>query len=707
MPGAQDPHEARVTATDEAQAVRPPEIRRDPPERIARALLPACAGVWTAAEIMHLAAWPGPAGVALGTLGVAGLTYGTCAHKWGRRKNGRAHARHVLAGITLAGGWMTAAAGPGPLGMPYHLLTGTWAAGALIGWWWLRRHELVVAAREWRQARMEWLATCRRWGLGGSHLLHHERTRLGERMIVNVKGTGKRASQFAHGDVAERIAEERNLPPGRVLVRPHRLAGRVEISIRELDPWANPIPHPVLCEDPEITMAVPCSARKPAEVGQDPETGRVLPLPLWDERGGKNVSIVGQKGAGKTVLLNCASERVTAASDALMIRVNLSIKGLAEARRWGPACHLTAFGRQQRSRALRVLRVVNKIIEWRSQQEYDTDVFVPSADDPLIVVIMDEIDAAASVPAIRQELEDIASKGREYGVTLIRAGQRGTAEWTGGGNVRANDDVFCLGMVNRAGEAMHAAGNLGLAMPDMATYGEGHGGVWVIAETGGDQHTGRTFMLKNPPDIARIVAERAHYQPELKAELKAFLGESYEILLSTDIYAQWARGQQEPALAAAAPRPDADPGGTAPAHAGMAVATLDHLDWNAEESLDPELRDRLRRMDERNAETRRLIEETAAMPQPDISHEDQIAHAAARWQALGEATDIPDDKREKLLALLAAGTTISEVARTLEVTKWTARTYLERLRTEGRVRIEGERKAARWLLAESDGGDAS
>src|SRR6202012_1148597 len=118
--------------------------------------------------------------------------------------------------------------------------------------------------------------------------------------------------------------------------------------------------------------------------------------------------------------------------------------------------------------------------------------------------MMDEIDAATQVPAIRQLLENVASKGREYGVSLVRAGQRGTAEWTGGGNIRANDDVFCIGMVNRRGEMMHAAGDLGLTMPDMASYGEGHGGVWVIAETGGDQHVGRTFMLKGPPDIAEI-----------------------------------------------------------------------------------------------------------------------------------------------------------------------------------------------------------
>jgi len=137
------------------------------------------------------------------------------------------------------------------------------------------------------------------------------------------------------------------------------------------------------------------------------------------------------------------------------------------------------------------------------------------------------------------------------------------------------------------------------------------------------------------------------------------------------------------------------------------VTGLDAYDREAEDFLDDDMRTRLRKMGERNDQTRRTIAETAAMPQPDISHEDQVAHAAARWKQLGEATDVPDDAREVLLRLLGAGTTIREVAETLEVTKWTARTYLERLRTEGLVRMEGERRTARWLLAEPGSGDGS
>ena len=93
-------------------------------------------------------------------------------------------------------------------------------------------------------------------------------------------------------------------------------------------------------------------------------------------------------------------------------------------------------------------------------------------------------------------------------------------------------------------EAMHAAGDLGLQLPDMAEYGEGQQGVWAIADLSAGGHlTGRSFKLSEPGDIRRIVAERAGHQPDLQPELKAFLGKSYEELLSTDVYARWARGQ--------------------------------------------------------------------------------------------------------------------------------------------------------------------
>lgn len=236
------------------------------------------------------------------------------------------------------------------------------------------------------------------------------------------------------------------------------------------------------------------------------------------------MNIVGIKGAGKTVLLSNISERVTKAGDALLIRINISIKGDAERTLWGPACHLTALGPREKGRALKVLRVLAGIVEWRSRQPKITANWVPSPGDPQLILVIDEIDPLTEIQACREVLKHLSSKGREFGVTTVRAGQRGTAEWTGGGDVRANDDVFCLGKVNRGAEAMHAAGEIGLQLPNMAEYGEGRDGVWAFAELDGSHEAGRTFNPSEPADIRRIVAGRAYQQRELKPELKTFLG---------------------------------------------------------------------------------------------------------------------------------------------------------------------------------------
>src|SRR6185437_9326820 len=242
----------------------PPALRRKPAERAARAVLPACAGGWTAAEIMHATGIPW-LDIGLGTAAVAGVAYGKGA-------------RGGAAWLATAGAWTALAAKLGPLADPglYYPVTTSWAVLSFCGWRWARSHPLVVSAREKRQASMDWLGKRDRWGLSRTHLLDWEPTRLGEKYTVDVRGSGRRASQIVHSDVAERIAEDELLPPSRVRIRRHRLAGRVEISVRHIDPWAKPIPHPVLAEDPEIDLSGSYSIRRPAVVGQDPETGTPL-----------------------------------------------------------------------------------------------------------------------------------------------------------------------------------------------------------------------------------------------------------------------------------------------------------------------------------------------------------------------------------------------------------------------------------------------
>lgn len=647
-----------------------------------RVVLPASAAVWTAAEVLHLAQ-VSAVDPALVSAAVSGIIYGT-------------RARPATGLAVAAGAWLTASTMTGPLAGPYDALTLLWAAMVAAGLIIIHRHEAVKAAKEWRTARLEWLGKSHRYGLGNSHLLEHERTRLGERRTYDVTETGKLASQVAAGSLAERIAQDEMLPRSRVQVRESRIAGRVEVSIRHKDPWKHPVTHPVLDPDPELELPVPCTIREPLPVGQDPETGHPLTLPVWDETGGKVIVIVGKRGAGKTVLLSCIRERLTAANDAFPLDINLS-KGL-EDDAWAPLMIATARGRPDRRKALRMLRIVHRIIDERGAIPREKATFVPGPAAPLVVVLVDEIDSLTvgndgMAAAIKAELTYIATKGRSEGITLIIAGQRGTAAWLGGSDLRSQLDIVCLGKVGRAGEIMHAAGDMGLVLPDMATYGEGHPGVWVIAEAGGDYEAGRTFDLHELTDIRKIAAARMRTgepgEPVTTLEPHLMHGETGRALakLLTDD----ARRPQPPA-ADPGPRQTEDSSG------------IGHLDQgHLEEALPDDLREQLARIDAKNDDTRRLATEAqqVAASTPHADPEKLRESAAERWRQAAEQEDFPEAARESLIAMLAGEWPgMRKAAERFGVSLWTLRCWLERLRLEGIAEVTGKKGGARWRLAD-------
>jgi hypothetical protein len=686
----------------------PPKLGKAPAERLAAAVLPAAGAAWTAGWAMHALGCPPPLDLGTASALLSALSWGAAGRGW-------APAR-LPAWLAVSGGWLTAADAIGPLRWwPAPVLSIAWAGIAIAASRAARGHDAVVAAREWREARADWLRRSHEWRLGGSHLLEFQRTRLGELYTVSTKGTGRRASHFVGRALEEVIAEAENLPLSRVRVMGHRLAGRIRISVRRVDPWADPLLHPLVCEEQEVELPAARTIRAPALVGQDPETGDVLEIPLWDVVGAKNVSVTGITRAGKGVLLDNLSEWATAAPDAMQVRINLSDKGYAEIDSWGPSCHLTAFGPDQKSRAAAVLKIVAGVIAWRARA-YKRGQYEPSPADPLIVVIVDESDEAAAVPDVRKGLDLVATKGGEYGVAYAHAGQRNTHDYNSA-KQRSQDTVRCTGAVNSQNEARHAAGNMAQSMPDMASYGEGRPGVWSIARNGAGQRTGRTWVFAETPaehgaEVERIAAERAFSQPELPAACREFLGETYEALLSTEVFARWARAR---GYADPDPETDGEAGGPAPAlpspgpgdgaQAAVPVAkgtVLTDEDplrrW--EMDMDDRERGRLDALAAKLGGVRQVIMETAAIPAPpEVPAGDLAALVAERWRRVGEAAEIPEGARRRLLEMLAEGTTGPRVAEALGVSKWTARTWLESLRNEGAVYLDGVKKAARWRLA--------
>lgn len=682
-------------------------MRQAPAERMS---LPAAGVTWGAAAILH-AAHVSDISTGAAVVLAAGVTYGV-THRLGfRRKHGADAAdqradtgRKAAAALALAGGWMALAARYGVLAGPHWAMSDAYLLATLAGYRALRNHGPVRDAREWRKAKGEWHGRAAQYGISGSHLLDYERTWLGERMLLDIRETGRKASSWIRGgDLAETVAEAEQLPETRVRVTGGGMAGRIRLSIRYADPWRKPLPHPVLEPVDGLDLPVPCSARHPLQVGYDPENGAALNVSVCTETGARNIAVVGMKGAGKSALLSCLRERLTACEDALVWDINVS--KAREDYAWAPACDLTAIGSAERDKALRILLCARYAIEWRSAQQRKTGDFVPSRTRPLIVIIADEIDELARgndnlAAALRKELAYISSKSRSEGVALVRAGQRGTADWMGGSDSRTQVDTFIIGMVSRLSEVNNAVGaEYAALLPDMARYGEGQPGVWAIGAPGMAPAVGRNFKLTEPEDLDRLATSRAGGGPALEPGLVAHMGEHYASLKGQG---QMAHGPAREEQSAAAGAGQGD-GPRAPV-AVLEETSLENLDWPMDEAaLPPDLRARMARLDETTARARKARDDGDAIEAalPDVDPEKLAAATRERWDMGAQETGpLPPEIREQLLAMMPSSG--REIARAFEpdITRHTVNIWLNRVRFESAARVVGKGRGALWMTTD-------
>lgn len=687
-------------------------MKAAPAERMS---LPAAGLAWTAAEILHAARVSGiGTGVAVGL--AAGVTYGV-THRLGFRKKHGADAadqradtgRKAAAALALAGGWMALAARYGVSAGPDWAMTDAYAAAALLGYRVLRNHGPVRDAREWRRAKADWHGRAAQYGITHSHLREYARTWLGESMLLDVRGTGRKASSWARGgDLAETIAEVEQLPVSRVHVTLPGIAGRIRLSIRYADPWGNPLPHPVLEAVEGLELPVPCSVRDPLQVGYDPETGGSLDLSVYGETGARNIAVVGMKGAGKSALLSCLRERLTACEDALVWDMNVS--KAREDYAWAPACDLTAIGSQEKERALRILLCARYVIEWRSAQPRRTADFVPDRLHPLIVIIADEIDELARgndnlSAAIRNELSYLSSKHRSEGVAIVRAGQRGTANWFGGSDSRSQVDTWVAGLLGRLSELNNAVGaEVAATLPDMTQYGEGRPGVWAIVVQDAAPAMGRSFKLTEPADLERLAASRAMGRPALEAGLAAHLGEHYAALKGHGPVAHEPAREDQAAAAGAS----ADGGGPHGPVAVLAETSLENLDWPMDETALPrDLRERMAELDATIGRARQAGADGDAIEAalPVVGPEKIAAASRERWDIGAQETGpLPPELNDQLIErLTGGGSSARKISGESGISRHTVNIGLNRLRFEGKARVVGKGQAARWMLtAEAD-----
>ena len=617
----------------------------------------------------------------VGDVALPAFIYGTVLHR-SRHKHSQDpdvaawRAGKAAFGALIAGTWCAVAARWGILAGPHGLASIIYWSTTAISYAIIRADEITRRKRDWRNEKARWHTQAANYGLTGSHLLEIENTRLGHRLLIDTVGTGKRASQLASRDIGERIAEHKRLPASRVQVTPDAIAGRLWVSVRLRDPWAHKILHPMLDAEPEIQLPARQSIMDPLIVGMDPETGKPLEVSLYDEEyGARGLLIIAMTGGGKTVLLNCIMERLTACVDVLVWDINLS--KAKENRRWADACDLTAHGPGERGKALQILRLALKTIEFRGNND-DTDdaIHMPTPEDPVIVLRVDEMDALHD-PVIKEIINKINSKKRSEGVALIEAGQRGTSSYGGTTDIRANFTSYAVAMTRTRNEQMYAAGDQGLVLPDMSSYGEGHPGVWAIGCIGADYQTGRTFYLKHLRDLAELAAARKP-AATLPVALRDHLGDAY-IRLKT---------------------------GQVPAHSvdpDQLPEWMTAVEAQLTSEMEPDLMEQMERMDRvraQNQQTGRELDQLAGEDMPEIKpeHADMVRAAKAeRRRQAAMSVEIPDAHRTRLLTILRGGQAATgDLAAALQVSRPTVWRYLDRLRAEGVVECRGKGRSSRW-----------
>ena len=527
----------------------------DPVARVPWATAPF---VWTAAEIMSFCHvnWMGPG---LVTFAAACVAYGKASRKAARSEFLELDGPELAAVYGLPGAWLTLATKFGPLpfiGPPVHdTLTFIFALMYGFGPIWLRRHEATIDRRnrkllaaqeaaERRAAEEAWEAKCEEWrklapkiGLGGSFLLKAEENENdSETWTIDLYGAGTLASSVNCRHAQEVLSGQKTdvlggwlVPRDRVEVRPHpQYAYYLLITFYRSERWSagadqGTLLHPMFTGelDTENRYAPLFPPRPsifdPIAIGADPETGEPMLLYLFDEaEGAHRILVLARSGGGKSMVLDTLRERITACEDAVLILVNLA-KG-TEDKWWEPLPAASALGgtgnldQATHDRALKILDFVHDVVMGGRPRTRGRRTHKPTPGEPVIVLMIDEVDATANDEERKRQLGEIASKCRSEGIVLIIGSQRPQDMYVGGGMVRSNLTDIVWGVL-RGNDLRQASGGLA-DLPDMNDYGQGNPGVFGIAalpmREGAPVQRGRAFFWGAPesPGLIKIVDER-------------------------------------------------------------------------------------------------------------------------------------------------------------------------------------------------------
>lgn len=656
-------------------------------------------GVWGLAAVLHEAGmtWQwGGAGTAVAVASAAAVAEWIATRPVEPWEEPPATIGPVEAALAtgLVGAWVTTAAEYGaPLwGGPHAWLTWLWALGATAGYYaWLRRHPAVLASlmrredgRTYAERKAFWDDLIRRLPQlsdgSGADVIDHIPTLVGEQVCLDTRGTGHMATEIRTKLIEERVGElwPKRIPRGRVDCWVDDYPGRIWITVRTKNPWKHPVVHPLL--DRRSIAAkffdAPPTCTRPLVIGLDPEDGEpfglggsgIIPagVPAWvPDQGGQVILVVSTKGGGKTNAINCLTAAATACDDMRVLQVNLTKPG--DARAWEPACPASALGRHALGRARAILTWVEHYIDDYADTAYDA-IAAPSNGQPHLMVIVDEVADVAEDDICKAALVGIARKCRSAGVTLVIAGQRATARWLGGADLRAMIDYVLVGRFARRDEQDKAVG-AHLDLPDLANYGKGAAGVMMLVELiSGDYDRGRTLKLKEPRDCRRIARTRSHL-------------------------ARWTPAGMAPDQAWLWDRITGDDDVDLDAYLGPPSGGDD------ENQAAPE--------HERATDTgpRPAAPERRPAPDPRASHlAGMVAALRGAWEDRYGTVPLQANDAIRMLALIAMGTSNADAARILfgdPKARMTIQRWAKILADAGLVRVEGEKPRQRRILTEA------
>ncbi|TGA85748.1 ATP-binding protein, partial [Streptomyces palmae] len=261
-----------------------------------------------------------------------------------------------------------------------------------------------------RQAREAMRLALKKEGARIAEVLPPTQTTYGWRIpVVLDSGT---LAQFA--TKLRPLATTLRVGESRILARPAdpEDAALIDVDVLLKDPFADPLPYPDRAPGS-------CSIRNAVSTGISIE-GETTPVVL----AGQHVIIVGDTGSGKTAMVQCLAEYVTACADAVVVDIDTYKRGL---KALAPAAALTARTDEEAEQVLEHLleRARTRIASMPPTQ----DMWDPRPDAPAIVVFLDEYPRLS--PRAKQLAVDLLRLGREALVSVVIITQDATSDVMG------------------------------------------------------------------------------------------------------------------------------------------------------------------------------------------------------------------------------------------------------------------------------------